>query len=98
MSNNNCEHNNFQCFTRVGRLTDGEHGPVTSFTLDIKVQCTECKDFFEFVGVPNGSSPSRPMASVDFTELRAPIRPNTGALARSLSYTIKEDKNTDPIN
>ena len=93
-----CKHENFECFCAVGRLTDGDGGNVTGYCLDVKVQCRECKEFFEFVGVPAGHSPSEPMTSIDFTELRIPIRPNTGAMADSAKYVIKQEKPTTPIN
>jgi hypothetical protein len=93
-----CNHEKFECFCAVGRLTDGDGGKVTSYCLDVKVQCCDCKEFFEFIGVPAGHSPSEPMTSIDFTELRIPIRPNTGAVADSARYIIEQKKSTDPIN
>lgn len=92
-----CKHEKFHCSCTVARLTD-EGGSVTGYNLDVKVQCLDCKTFFEFVGVPAGISPSKPMASVDFTELRAPIRPNTNAIADSAKYVIEQEKSTDPVN
>lgn len=93
-----CKHESFECFCSVGRLTDGDNGPVTDYMLDIKVQCRDCKQFFEFIGVPAGYSPSEPMTSTDFTELRIPVRPNTGRIADSAKYIIEQKKSTDPIN
>ena len=88
----NCKHEEFIFHSKVGRLTETEGGEITSWVLECKIQCSQCKMFFEFIGVPNGSSPSKPMASADFTELRMPIRPNTGAIATNISHTVREEK------
>lgn len=93
-----CKHEVFDCFCAVGRLTDGDNGPVTSYCLDVKVQCRECKQFFEFVGLEAGLSPSKPTTSLDFTELRVPIRPYTGQIANSAKFVLKEENNISPIN
>lgn len=71
-----CEHHNFYCKARVGRLTEAEGGPVTKYTTDIMINCSDCGQPFEFIGVPGGSSPMQPMVNFDGTELRAPIRPS----------------------
>lgn len=61
------------------------------------MRCAQCKEQFEFVGLPAGSTPDAPTTSIDFTELRVPIRPNTGLLATSATYKVKPDevKKTD---
>ncbi len=87
-----CEHEQFEAQTRVGRITDGEGGKVYRYTLDLKVRCVECNMPFEFVGLPAGSSPDEPMTNFDFTELRAPIRPHTGEVAQKLSYKVKSEE------
>ena len=43
----------------------------------------------EFVGLPAGDVPEHPTTSIDFTELRCPIRPNTGLLAARRSEKIR---------
>jgi hypothetical protein len=70
-----CEHQNFHADVQVGRLTDGDSGPLIAFSADIRIKCVDCNRPFQFVGVPMGSSPTQPMASVDLLELRAPIAP-----------------------
>lgn len=72
-----CQHFNFVGSVRVGRLTDGDDGPVNGYTADIKIKCHDCGLPFEFIGVPGGYSPGQPMCNFDATELRAPIRPSS---------------------
>ena len=76
-----CEHKKFSCNARIGRLTDSEESTeITGFRADIKIHCTECGQAFEFVGLEAGYSPIAPTVSIDSTELRIPIKPNTGQL------------------
>lgn len=70
-----CPHGDFAAFADVGRITKVEGGPVVSYTVSLRVECTQCQEKFRFVGVQAGLRPDRPMVSVDETELRAPIRP-----------------------
>jgi hypothetical protein len=70
-----CEHEEFAVFASVGRITDGDGGPVAGFTAEVRVSCDRCREPFRWVGAPAGLSPRQPMVSVDELELRAPIRP-----------------------
>lgn len=70
-----CEHPDFAATVAVHRLTTTEDGPVTAYTADITVACAACGEPFRWIGAPAGSSPARPMCSVDEVELRAPLRP-----------------------
>ena len=70
-----CPHEDFEAWVEVGRITSGEGGPVSAFMADIRVNCSQCKEPFRWVGVPAGLKPDRPMVSVDETELHAPLRP-----------------------
>lgn len=88
----NCEHLQFECFNNVGRLTDGDGGPVIGFVNNLKVKCVQCGMYFEFIGVEAGSSPNKPMCSADFTELRMPIRPATGRIATIIKHDFQTDK------
>lgn len=72
-----CQHEQFECVAKIGRLTDGDDGPVTGYAADIRIRCIQCGMPFEFIGVPGGYSPAQPMVSFDATELRAPIRPSS---------------------
>ncbi len=71
-----CEHYNFYSQCRVGRLTDGEDGPVTGYHADIKIKCMDCGQSFEFVGLPGGFNFQKPTVSFDATEARLPIKPS----------------------
>lgn len=70
-----CEHENFEARVGVQRLSKDEGGPITHYSAEISIVCTECKQAFEFIGLPIGSSPYRPMVGFDGSELRAPIMP-----------------------
>ncbi len=70
-----CEHMNFVSQANVFRLSEIEGGPITGFTLDVTVKCTDCGLPFRFKGLPFGSHPHEPRLSADSEVLRAPIEP-----------------------
>ncbi len=70
-----CGHMNFACQVDVMRLTDGDEGPITGYSADVRIQCADCNERFRFIGLPMGSAPDRPMVSFGGVELRAPIEP-----------------------
>ena len=55
--------------------TDTEGGPVTGYTADIKIKCSDCGLAFRFRGLPAGSHYAEPRLSADGLEMRAPIEP-----------------------
>jgi hypothetical protein len=75
MSKEQCEHFSFISYANVFRLTDIDNGPVTGYSVEVKVQCSDCGMPFGFVGVDQGISTYKPMVSFDRKELRAPIVP-----------------------
>lgn len=70
-----CPHTNFMTKAGIHRLSDTEGGPITGYTADIKISCTECGLPFRFRGLAAGSHFAEPRVSVDGTELRAPLEP-----------------------
>jgi hypothetical protein len=70
-----CPHEDFEVWAEVNRLSSTEGGPVDAFAADIKINCANCGESFRWIGLEAGLMPSRPMVSVDETQLRAPIRP-----------------------
>lgn len=71
-----CPHEDFCANVEVNRLTKSDEDPtVIGYDTSITVWCANCDEKFRWIGVQAGSSPGRPMCSVDETELRAPIRP-----------------------
>jgi hypothetical protein len=73
-----CPHENFAAEVDVNRLMDGDNGRpdvVIGYNADVRVRCADCDEKFRWIGVPAGLMPSKPMVSVDETELRAPLRP-----------------------
>lgn len=76
--NEECKHFNFISQTSVVRLFEEESPDiVTGFSADIRIKCADCGMPFEFIGLPGGYNPGRPMTSFDATELRAPIKPSS---------------------
>lgn len=70
-----CPHEDFAVEAAVGRITDGEGGPVMAFVCELRVECVRCREPFRFIGVPAGVMPGRPACSVDEKTLNIPIRP-----------------------
>lgn len=66
-----CPHEDFIATVEVARIGT----PVTGYAAEIRVHCVECDEPFRWIGVQAGSSGTRPMCSIDETELRAPLRP-----------------------
>lgn len=94
-----CKHNNFKVTGKVGRITKKEGGEVYRYTLDVNVECIDCKTPFEFIGIElAGSSLNKPTTSSDFTQLRIPIRPFTDSINPNLRYEINDDKPKPIIN
>lgn len=61
---------NFIAHVDTGRITKGEGGPVTHFTVELRVQCSECGIPLQFVGMPAGIDTHGPTVSVDALEAR----------------------------
>lgn len=70
-----CVHMNFSADCQVARLSKEDGGPITGYTLDVRVKCAECGLPFRFMGLPFGSHYAEPRLSADSEELRAPIEP-----------------------
>lgn len=70
-----CQHVNFVSRASVGRLTDGEGGPVTGYSVDIRVHCSDCNLPFRWRGLAAGHHFAEPRVSADGLELRAPLEP-----------------------
>lgn len=70
-----CDHMDFAARISTVRLSTVEGGPITAYTAEIHIECAQCHEPFEFIGLPAGSLPSEPTSSVDGTEARMPIRP-----------------------
>lgn len=65
-----CEHHNFRVDAVVNRIED-----VKTFSVDLRIVCTDCNVPFEWIGAPHGFSYYQPCMSIDNQELRAPIVP-----------------------
>lgn len=72
-----CKHTRFYSHVIVNRVMESDNSDVlVGYAADIVVRCDECGLPFEFMGLPMGYSPRKPMVSLDKTELRAPIKPS----------------------
>lgn len=78
-----CPHMNFAARTTVMRLTEGDAGPVTGYTADIRIECSDCHLPFQFLGLPAGSRHNGAAVSIDGQEARLAISP-LGALPSRL--------------
>ncbi len=84
-----CQHQKFQCDARIGRLSDTDDGPITGYTANIKVTCSDCGLPFRFIGIAAGNHYAEPRVSLDGTELRAPLEPATHQKFQlAASYTM----------
>ena len=68
-----CEHKNFEAEVNTFRLTE-EDGLVTSFKVELKVRCVDCKEHLEFLGMEMGVNPSYPTTGIDGIEARLPAK------------------------
>lgn len=84
-----CDHEDFLIEGNIGRLSHDKGGPITSYTADIKIKCTQCGLPFRFIGLAAGNHHSEPRVNIDATELRAPIEPaEHQKFAPAASYTM----------
>lgn len=79
----------FLANVNVGRLTEGDGGPVTGYSANVTVKCADCGLAFRFIGLRAGSHYTEPRVSIEGEELRAPIEPAThDRFQASTSYTL----------
>lgn len=69
-----CEHQNFNAFAAVGRMlkNDTDTKPAY-FLVELKIECRDCGQRLEFVGLPCGMSAYQPMGSLNGDEARLPM-------------------------
>ena len=71
-----CPHPDFVVLAEVARLTASDtDDTVIGFSASLRVHCSVCDEPFRWIGAAPGLLPDRPCASIDESELRAPIRP-----------------------
>lgn len=70
-----CPHLEFAASVGVGRLTQTEGGPVTSYVADIKVQCRDCGTPFQFLGLEPGYDSQGARVSLDGLEAHIALVP-----------------------
>ena len=86
-----CEHNNFHADVKVGRILKHDTDSVPSgYLAEIRVHCVDCGLPFVFQGVEAGMLFTKPMASPDGQELRAPLRPKNCEILPALpGFTMR---------
>ena len=73
----NCEHFRFLVSANVARLTEKEGGPAVRFAMELKAECADCGQPFEFRGLPIGLNiTDGAYVSPDGLELRTAIFPH----------------------
>lgn len=71
-----CSHDNHEAFVEVYQITaDDKPHKVIGFSAELRINCADCREAFEFIGLPCGMSPSKPTADVPATTARLPIKP-----------------------
>lgn len=70
-----CKHENFQCYCDVNRLSPKEGEPPNRFMVDVRVECSDCKLPFRFIGLPAGLDLNGAATSIDACEGRFAIAP-----------------------
>ena len=68
-----CVHMNFNAFAEVGRINKEEGGPIVAYMCDLKINCRDCGQVMEFVGLPCGLSFYRPAVSIDCATVHLPM-------------------------
>lgn len=72
-----CLHMNFAVQANVYRITEDDGDKAKAYSVDLSVQCADCKESFVFLGMAGGVHPEKPMVSVMGEEARLPIRPSS---------------------
>lgn len=94
-----CPHLNFNCLADVNRIQKSETEPdvIVAYTVDVKIQCRDCGQPFEFLGLPNGMSFYQPTVSIDGQQARLPLvlpgtEPPSGLAGFRVTHTVFEEK------
>ena len=68
-----CQHENFEALCDIGRLFAEVGGPITGYTIGVRVKCRDCALPFRFIGIAAGNHFAEPRVSIDGCELRAAL-------------------------
>lgn len=69
-----CDHPEFEAMCEVNRLTSVEDGPVTGYSVDVRIKCAVCGEAFAPVGMPGGVSAREARCGLDGVA-RIPLEP-----------------------
>lgn len=70
-----CAHENFSVSAGVFRLSQKVGGPITHYTAEIVIRCSQCGAYFEPQGLPIGLNPYAPTTDLAGQTLNLPIMP-----------------------
>ena len=82
-----CKHEDFKANVAVGRLSDGDNGPITSYIAEIRIECAQCHLPFQFINLPLGMNLRGATMSVDGQEARLSIAP-VGSIPQPLDGVL----------
>ncbi len=92
---NQCQHENFQCYCDVNRLSPKEGEPPNRFMVDFRVECSDCKLPFRFIGLPAGLDLNGAAVSADAQEARLAIAPKGTVVSvlegAPMGFTIRRE-------
>lgn len=71
------------CNCTVNRLSDKEGEPPNRFILELRVECSECKLPFRFIGLPAGLDLNGAAVSADAQEARLAMAPKGAVVSAS---------------
>lgn len=86
-----CKHEDFEANVAVNRIED-----TGRFMADVRIECTQCKTAFRFIGLPIGLDMNGAAVSADGTEGRFAIAPKGEVLTivdgAPSGYTVRRIK------
>ena len=70
-----CVHMNFAATVGVARLEDKPGGDITGFNAEVRIQCADCGQKFQFLGLEPGYDTQGARCSLDGLEAKIAICP-----------------------
>lgn len=84
----NCQHLDFGAEVHVNRLSEGEGGPVTRFTADVRIVCAQCGCRMTFSGLPHQINLDEPTVGLCGLEASLPLKPYRKEMFYESQHTI----------
>lgn len=90
-----CTHDQISTGVHFKRVLTDSNMELAYYAADIKIECVQCGQEFEFVGLPCGASPYRPTVSLDGLTMTAPLVEKGGKVPEGLIGYAVNFKNAD---